>query len=102
MHGDHEYPVAAMLGAPKYSETMSSTETVYWAQQSVQLKPVYPAAVYDCVRPVVDTYSPIVVGQTEICEQSTVGYAEPYPAADPLWTVEPTMRLKQSAAVSVV
>ena len=27
-----------MPGAPKYSDTISSTETVYWAQQSVQLK----------------------------------------------------------------
>ena len=62
---------------------------------------MYPAAVYDCVSPTVDTYSPIFVGQTEILEQSTVG-VDPYPAADPLWTVEPTMSLKQSALVSDV
>ena len=55
MHGNHEYSVTLMPGAPKYSETISSTLTVYWAQQSVQLKPVYPAAVYDCASPVVDT-----------------------------------------------
>ena len=55
MHGSHEYSLTMMTGSPKYSETISSTLTVYWAQQSVQLKPVYPAAVYACVSPAVDT-----------------------------------------------